>query len=173
MKKDTTEPTGLQQAMASVDAGESPFGANASIDFTDTAALATAPDDELIEPSVRPTVFGQRRKSGMTISAAELEAIAAAGPSTEIIPDSTATLVAERGKTHGAFADHARITQSLKRIILLELDAREFRGQPALTDAQHESIDMIVHKIGRIVAGESAFQDHWDDISGYARIANS
>lgn len=65
MKKDTTEPTGLQQAMASVDAGESPFPADASTDFDEPAPFplpsrikSVAPLDEPIEPSVRPSLFG-------------------------------------------------------------------------------------------------------------------
>ena len=27
---------------------------------------------------------------------------------------------------------------------------------------------MIAHKIGRILAGNPDFKDHWDDIAGYA-----
>ena len=41
-----------------------------------------------------------------------------------------------------------------------------------LSDTQKESLEMIVHKIGRILAGDPSFQDHWDDIAGYAKIAN-
>lgn len=85
--------------------------------------------------------------------------------------DKVAATLAERKTTHGAYEDHARCTQSLKRVIALELDARDFRGQPPLTDRQRESIDMILHKIGRAVAGDSGFADHWIDIQGYARIA--
>lgn len=83
----------------------------------------------------------------------------------------TEALVTERGKTHGDFADHARITQRLKDVILVEQVKRTRRGQPRLTDTQKESLDMILHKIGRIVAGEPGFPDHWDDIAGYAKIA--
>lgn len=86
---------------------------------------------------------------------------------------STEELLSERGKTHGDFADHARITQLLKDTIKIELVRRHHRQQPRLTATQKESIDMILHKIGRIVAGESGFQDHWDDIAGYAKIARA
>lgn len=81
-------------------------------------------------------------------------------------------LVSERKKTHGSFEDHARITQELKYILHKEHSERHFRSQPPLTDRQLESLEMIAHKIGRIVAGDASFQDHWDDIAGYARIAN-
>lgn len=84
----------------------------------------------------------------------------------------TDLLVASRTTTHGAFDDHARCTQGLKATIDIECGKRHDRGQPPLTDTQRESVDMILHKIGRIVAGDAGFQDHWDDIAGYARIAN-
>lgn len=31
---------------------------------------------------------------------------------------------------------------------------------------------MIAHKMGRILAGDAEFIDHWDDIEGYAHIGN-
>ena len=30
---------------------------------------------------------------------------------------------------------------------------------------------MIAHKIGRLLEGDALFQDHWDDIVGYATLA--
>lgn len=81
-------------------------------------------------------------------------------------------LTNERGKTHGDFVDHARITQRLKLAITTEYEHRRDRGQLPLSDTQREAIDMIVHKIGRIIAGDPSFADHWDDIAGYAHIAN-
>ena len=84
----------------------------------------------------------------------------------------TEQLLVDRGTTHGDFADHARITQSLKYVYYSELYAREKRDQTALTFTQKESIEMIFHKLGRIIAGEPSFADHWDDIAGYAKIAN-
>lgn len=80
-------------------------------------------------------------------------------------------LVAERGTTHGNFSDHARITQQLKLIIKQELIQRQKRGQVPLNFQHVEALDMIMHKVGRIIAGDPAFQDHWDDIGGYAKIA--
>lgn len=74
----------------------------------------------------------------------------------------------EREKTHGSFDDHARITQRLKAVIAEELFLRAERGQTPLSDMQRESIDMIEHKIGRILAGNPSEPDHWNDIAGYA-----
>lgn len=82
----------------------------------------------------------------------------------------TQDLLAQRGTTHGAFSDHARITQRLKAILRMERLARHKRGQPELNHMQLEALEMILHKIGRIIAGEASFQDHWDDIAGYALL---
>jgi len=82
----------------------------------------------------------------------------------------TKDLLAERGKTHGDFTNHAKATQELK------LWARdlyfETAGSPwdRLNKTQREALDMIFHKIGRILAGDPDFRDHWDDIAGYAKL---
>jgi hypothetical protein len=85
----------------------------------------------------------------------------------------TEELLIERGATHGSFADHARITQRLKEVIHDENAARLSRNQQRLLETQLESLEMIVHKIGRILAGQSDFPDHWDDIAGYAKLCSS
>lgn len=77
--------------------------------------------------------------------------------------DSTALLLAERAKTHGSFSTHAETTQKLKRVIEgLKFDSLSSRHQ--------EALHMILHKIGRIIAGNPNFKDHWDDIAGYAKL---
>lgn len=83
----------------------------------------------------------------------------------------TLELVTERGKTHGAFGDHARITQRIKNVMREELGRREGRKQLPLDNMQNEALEMIAHKIGRIIAGDADYNDHWDDIAGYAKIA--
>ena len=75
-------------------------------------------------------------------------------------------LLAEREKTHGDYVTHALVTQDLKRVIahhVADLDRR-------LDDDMAESLDMIAHKIGRIIAGNPAEPDHWRDIAGYAQL---
>ena len=70
----------------------------------------------------------------------------------------------DRNATHGDFADHARVTQMLKTVI---------QNQPNwknLNAMQRESLDMIVHKMGRILAGNPNHADHWHDIQGYAKL---
>jgi len=49
---------------------------------------------------------------------------------------------------------------------------RRQRNQPALTNQQKESLEMILLKCGRILSGDPSFADHWDDIAGYAKLAN-
>jgi hypothetical protein len=75
-------------------------------------------------------------------------------------------LLAERSKTHGDYMMHAEITQDLKRVMrhhTADLDRR-------LDDDMQETLDMIAHKIGRIIAGNPAEPDHWRDIAGYAQL---
>jgi hypothetical protein len=75
-------------------------------------------------------------------------------------------LLAERRKTHGDYMMHAVITQNLKRIMrnhIADLDRR-------LEHDMQETLDMIAHKIGRIIAGNPAEPDHWRDIAGYAQL---
>ncbi|PPQ35418.1 hypothetical protein [Rhodoblastus acidophilus] len=75
-------------------------------------------------------------------------------------------LIAEREKTHGSFAVQARVAQLIKAAIREGLEGREVE----LPAAQQEALDLIATKMGRIVAGDAGFKDHWDDIQGYARL---
>lgn len=79
--------------------------------------------------------------------------------------DVDATL-AERGARYGTFVGHAHITQDLKNAITLHLVARNKR----LAQDQQEALDMIAHKIGRIVNGDPDYADSWIDIAGYAKL---
>jgi hypothetical protein len=74
----------------------------------------------------------------------------------------------ERGKRYGKFVGHAHVTQRLKQVILQELGER---GK-ALADDQQEALDMICHKIGRIVNGDPDYADSWHDIAGYAKLVD-
>jgi hypothetical protein len=83
------------------------------------------------------------------------------------------TLLTERGKSHGKFSNHARCTQRLKAVVYEELQraGKGHHNNYGLTFQQREALDMILHKIGRITAGDPNVKDHWDDIAGYATIA--
>jgi hypothetical protein len=73
-------------------------------------------------------------------------------------------VLSERQTTHGDFADHAQTTQLLKTVMHSQ------PGWSKLSAMQRESLDMIVHKIGRVLSGNPNHADHWVDIQGYARL---
>ena len=75
----------------------------------------------------------------------------------------------ERGKRYGEFDGHANITQRLKVVIA---DCLNSRGK-ALAFDQQEALDMICHKIGRIVNGDPDYADSWHDIAGYAKLVEN
>lgn len=72
----------------------------------------------------------------------------------------------ERGRDYGKFKDGAALMQGIKR--LLSDHARAHNK--TFTDDQWEALEMIVHKIGRIVNGNPDKVDHWTDIAGYAKL---
>lgn len=70
----------------------------------------------------------------------------------------------ERGKRYGEFKGHAFITQNIKE---------SMRGGSkwcSLTPSQVEALEMIAHKIGRILNGDPNYADSWHDIAGYATL---
>lgn len=71
----------------------------------------------------------------------------------------------ERQSTHGDYCDHAGATQRIKDVI------RSGPSYPQLDPHERETLDMIAHKIGRIVSGNPHFHDHWHDIAGYATLS--
>jgi hypothetical protein len=86
------------------------------------------------------------------------------------VQNSMETTLVERGNRYGKFKGHADVTQELKSVM---------RGHCAsqtqwtkLTPSQCEALEMIVHKIGRIlnVGGDPNYDDTWVDIAGYAQL---
>lgn len=75
-------------------------------------------------------------------------------------------ILTERGLRYGKFVDHAKITQDLKSVIDIHLN----RLDKSLADDQQEALDMICHKIGRIINGDPNYADSWIDIAGYAKL---
>lgn len=74
----------------------------------------------------------------------------------------------ERGSRYGNFMDHAQVTQDLKEVIGFHLRKRV----KVLKPDQQEALDMICHKIGRIVNGDPDYADSWHDIAGYASLVD-
>ena len=74
------------------------------------------------------------------------------------------TTLNERGSRYGEFTSHARITQKLKEVM------RDDTNWYYLTDDQKESLEMVAHKIGRILNGDPDYDDSWVDIAGYTTL---
>lgn len=74
------------------------------------------------------------------------------------------SLVAERGNRYGKFKDGAEIMRDLKHVM------HEVDGWNNLSPSQKEALDMIQHKIGRILNGDPNYDDNWKDIAGYSKL---
>lgn len=73
-------------------------------------------------------------------------------------------ILAERGSRYGMFKDHAGISQAMKGLM------QSRPGWDRLADDQHEALEMIAHKIARILNGDPDYADSWVDIAGYAQL---
>lgn len=70
----------------------------------------------------------------------------------------------ERGARYGKFKDHAQISQDIKTMMY-----NNGRWQQLASD-QAEALEMIAHKIARILNGDPNYADSWIDIAGYAQL---
>lgn len=70
----------------------------------------------------------------------------------------------DRGAKYGRFIDHAMTTQWLKKVM------QKQEKWPVLAADQKEALEMIAHKIGRILNGDPNYADSWHDIAGYAEL---
>jgi len=70
----------------------------------------------------------------------------------------------ERGARYGKFTGHATIAQGLKE----EMKCHD--GWNNLAADQREALEMIAHKIARILNGDPTYADSWHDIAGYAQL---
>ena len=92
--------------------------------------------------------------------------------------DTTAQIIAERGERYGNFADHAQITHMIKDIckgsdpapMTSRAGARVASRWDMMEVDQREALEMIAHKLGRILNGDPNYSDSWADIAGYARL---
>ena len=81
-------------------------------------------------------------------------------------PTNVDAILDARAENYGKFIDGAEIMQMLKRMVHGYI---EKRGTQLAFD-QRESIDMMVHKLGRIINGNPDHVDSWRDIAGYATL---
>ena len=89
-------------------------------------------------------------------------------------PTTVETILSERGKRYGKFTTHSLITQRLKGVMRMTpgTDSRSMLKSKwdMLDDDQREALEMIAHKIGRILNGDPNYEDSWRDIAGYATL---
>jgi hypothetical protein len=76
------------------------------------------------------------------------------------------TLLQERAQSYGTFVSLAKTAQEFKSVLYRELGSRNKR----LADDQAEALDMILHKIARIINGNADHVDSWADIAGYSTL---
>ena len=72
----------------------------------------------------------------------------------------------ERGTRYGLFVGQADASQALKRVVYSILDDRGTRVE----NDQLEALEMICHKMARIMNGDPNYSDSWLDIAGYATL---
>lgn len=80
------------------------------------------------------------------------------------ISSSIDATLAERGARYGSYAEHARITQAIKSAMT------DSPNWSSLADDQRETLEMVAHKVGRILNGDPDYHDSWHDIVGYTKL---
>lgn len=73
----------------------------------------------------------------------------------------------ERASTYGSFRDISTMSQDMKSIM------SNSKNWNTLSADKKESLEMIVHKIGRILNGDPEYVDNWHDIAGYATLISN
>lgn len=76
-------------------------------------------------------------------------------------------VLAERGTRYGKFSNHAAISQCLKLVM------QQCPNWVALEHDQREALEMIAHKVARILNGDPGYIDSWVDVAGYAQLVAS
>jgi hypothetical protein len=74
----------------------------------------------------------------------------------------------ERGARYGKFVEHSLAAQNLKEV----MRAYCVGTWDKLADDQKEALEMIAHKIARILSGDPNYADNWHDIVGYAKLVD-
>lgn len=78
-----------------------------------------------------------------------------------------AEILSSRGRDYGVFREQAQISHDLKMVM------RETKNWHGLGADKKEALDMIAHKIARILNGDQNKHDSWVDIEGYAHLVSA
>lgn len=91
----------------------------------------------------------------------------AEAPKQAVKGTSGAETIAARESVYGPFHVHAKAEQDIKKAMM---------SQPnwdKLNDVQKSAMEMIVHKMARILNNSADYDDNWHDIAGYATLAEN
>ena len=80
------------------------------------------------------------------------------------MPQTIDETLQERGDKYGKFSDHARLSQSIKRAMA------QGKQWDRMSDDKREALEMVAHKIARILNGDPNHHDSWHDIIGYTKL---
>ena len=73
-------------------------------------------------------------------------------------------ILEERGSRYGDFGSQAIITQNIKAAM------RHSPNWAKLPNDMKEALEMVAHKVGRILNGDPSYADSWVDIVGYTQL---
>lgn len=73
-------------------------------------------------------------------------------------------ILAQRGGRYGTMMSNGKTAQALKATL------REGGNYDLLADDQKECLEMLAHKMSRIVNGDPNYSDSWIDLCGYAQL---
>lgn len=76
-------------------------------------------------------------------------------------------ILIERKKQHGDFTIHSDISQAIKKI------AYNSSGFKKFSNIEKEAMEMIIHKMSRLLCGANDKEDSWRDISGYSELGRT
>lgn len=70
----------------------------------------------------------------------------------------------DRGSKYGDFHGHADISQNIKDAM------KDSPNWENLSKDKKECLEMVAHKVGRILNGDPEYHDSWHDIIGYVKL---
>lgn len=82
----------------------------------------------------------------------------------EVVSSNITDTLVERNKRYGTFSKQAEISQELQRVVA------HYGGYKKMAPYQREAINMILHKLARIINGDANYDDSWRDIAGYSQL---
>ena len=116
--------------------------------------------------SKKKTAKKPRAKAQVPLTTAPAELAMVIEPPAMGLVSGVDEILVQRGLRYGKFKDRAQLCQELKRVMVRHAQVLG----TTFTDSQWEALEMIAHKIARIVNGDPNHVDSWTDIAGYAKL---